>query len=155
MTGTALVPTFEGRPVFIRRPGVAVVSLLDHRIRVGQHGDVSICIAVHDAYFLRTKAAYRAEILAASRRRGGVAASVAAYARWLARERDWYAAVGLDVPDWQILARPRLDCSTNAVGARRSTRPLCPSGHVMDARNTYRGRTGRKCRACARARHAS
>lgn len=150
---TALVPVVAGRPVFVRLPGADVVTRLHDRITVGRHGDVSVCVSIHDTYFLRTKAAYRAETLAAAQRPGRLVGVIESYRRWLTRERAWYASVGLSLPDWQASTRTRPRYRMNLLGARRPDRETCPQGHAMDAGNTYRGGLGhRKCRACNRAR---
>ncbi len=114
----ALVPRFGSRPVFV------TVAHAD--------GPVSVCVSVHDAYHLRTRASWRRRILTA----GGDRDTVARYRRWQADERAWYAAIELTPPG---LTRHRRS------GRRRGR--LCHLGHPLT-------RVGQRqvCRPCIRRR---
>jgi transposase-like protein len=79
-----LIPTREGRP--------AVVTV----------GGTVVHVSVHDAYHLRMRQEAKQRLAAAHPDAGGTARAFRraseAHDRWLAREKAWYASVGIEPP---------------------------------------------------------
>lgn len=163
MTTTALVPTFPGRPSWVRQAGAWV------------------CVSIHDVAVLTQRSRWRQLILRSADSREAQEWAVRAYRRWLKTETAWYAALGLRLPSsagWlvvpteaccplghpigtgrgcRICRRYRNTMAIRRLRARRGRLPMrerttCKHGHPKTPENRvtsrYKGKIQVHCRAC-------
>lgn len=135
---TALVPTFGSRPPFVAlRETYPAAWWCGDRVITGTHGPVTVVLAVHDAWHLRTVRAWKRRIAAANG--ADQREAIVGYRHWQAREQAWYAALKEAPPLWRPMRR------------LKPRRVRCARGHDLSpgSVNVTLGSDGmRRCQRC-------